>query len=231
LSPHKIKAFEADGYIGTFSASIWNYPENKKLELDEGYVDDLHKVLGGKGGDKYYVIAPIVAMRFMQDEVKRGDTTYVFLKVPLSILMTLIQKKLPGALKQPVSEADVNEVIDAVGYDFISQPEVKVKYKKTRSEYVITISDFRSNTLAYDPDEFENFETLSMVMIDVDYNEKTQIFDLDKVYWSDKIVNAEKTKAEIRIPAEEFTGKAMMIIYMDKYGNEYKVVKKKANFE
>jgi len=231
LSPHKIKAFEADGYIGTYSASIWNYPENKKLELDEGYVDDLHKVLGGKGGDKFYVIAPIVAMRFMQDEVRRGDTTYVFLKVPLSILMTLIQKKLPGALKQPVSEADVNEVIDAVGYDFISQPEVKVKYKKTSSEYVITISDFRSNTLAYDPDEFENFETLSMVMIDVDYNEKTQIFDLDKVYWSDKIVNAEKTKAEIRILAEEFTGKAMMIIYMDKYGNEYKVVKKKANFK
>jgi len=231
LSPHKIKAFEADGYIGTYSASIWNYPENKKLELDEGYVDDLHKVLGGKGGDKFYVIAPIVAMRFMQDEVRRGDTTYVFLKVPLSILMTLIQKKLPGALKQPVTEDDVNQVIDAVGYDFISQPEVKVKYKKTSSEYVITISDFRSNTLAYDPDEFENFETLSMVMIDVDYNEKTQIFDLDKVYWSDKIVNAENTKAEIRIPAEEFTGKAMMIIYMDKYGNEYKVVKKKANFK
>jgi hypothetical protein len=231
IAPHKIKAFEADGYIGTHSTFIWNYPENKKLEIDEGYVDDLHKVLGGRGGNKFYVVAPIVAMRFMHDEVKRGDTTYIFLKVPLSILIALIQKKQPGALKQPMTEADVNEVIDAVGFDFISQPVVKAKYKQTKKEFVIDIAEFRSNTLAYDPEEFKNFETLSMVMVDVDYNEKKQIFDLDKVYWSDKIVNADQTKAEIRIPAEEFTGKVMMIIYMDKYGNEYKVVKRKDNFK
>ncbi|MDO8558057.1 MAG: site-specific DNA-methyltransferase [bacterium] len=230
LAPHKIKAFEADGYISTHSASIWNYPANKKLEIDEGYVDDLHKVLGGRGGNKFYVVAPIVAMRFMQDEIKRGDTTYVFLKVPLSILIALIQKKQPGALKQPMTKADVNEVIDAVGFDFISQPVARVKYKKTKKEYVIGITEFRSNTLTYDPEEFENFETLSMVMVDVDYNEKTQVFDLDKVYWSDKIVNTKRTKAEIRIPAEEFAGKAMMIIFMDKYGNEYKVIKRKDNF-
>lgn len=231
LAPHKIKAFEADGYIGTSSTSIWNYPDNKKLELDEGYVTDLHKVVGGKGGDKFYVIAPIVAMRFMQDEIRCGDTTYVFLKVPLSILIALIQKKQPGALKQPITEADVNEVIDAVGFDFISQPVVKAKYKKTKKEFVVDIVEFRSNTLAYDSEEFKNFETLSMVMVDVDYNEKSQVFDLDKVYWSDKVVIAERTKAEIRIPVEEFTGRAMMIIYMDKYGNEYKVVKKKDNFK
>ena len=230
LSPHKIRGFMADGYIGPNSAYIWNYPDKKELEIDEGYVDDLHKALGGKGGNKFYIITPINAMRFMQDEIKKGDTKYIFLKVPLSILVALIQKKRPGALKQPITEADVNNVIDAVGYDFISQPLVKASYRKTKKEFIIDIKDFRSNTLAYDPEEFKNFETLSMVMLDLDYNEKTKIFDLDKVFWSDAIINQGRSKAEIRVPSSEFTGKRMMVIYMDKYGNEYKVVKKKADF-
>jgi site-specific DNA-methyltransferase (adenine-specific)/adenine-specific DNA-methyltransferase len=75
LSPHKIKAFEVDGYIDTYSTYIWNYPDNKTLEIDEEYVNDFHKALGGRGGDKFYVVAPINAMRFMQDEIKKGDTT------------------------------------------------------------------------------------------------------------------------------------------------------------
>lgn len=230
LSAHKIRGIEADGYIGPYSTYIWNYPDNKELEIDEGYVDNLHKALGGKGGSKFYVVAPINAMQFMQDEIKKGETTYIFLKVPLSVLLALIQKKQPGALKQPISEADVNDVINAVGYDFISQPLVKAKYRKTKKEYIIEIKEFKSSTLAYDPEEFENFETLSMVMMDVNYNEKTKIFDLDKVFWSDKIINQERSKAEIRIPVSEVKGKNIMIIYMDKYGNEYKVVKKKDKF-
>jgi hypothetical protein len=50
--------------------------------------------------------------------------------VPLSVLLRLIEKKEPAAFKQPAKEADVNEVINAVGFDFISQPQVKVKAKR-----------------------------------------------------------------------------------------------------
>jgi hypothetical protein len=42
-------------------------------------------------------------------------------------VLRLIQQREPGALKQPMKEADVNEVIDAIGFDFISQPLVKHK--------------------------------------------------------------------------------------------------------
>ena len=56
---------------------------------------------------------------FAEDEYPVGKTTYVFLKVPISILMRLLQSGEIGALKQPTKEADVNEVIDAVGFDFI----------------------------------------------------------------------------------------------------------------
>jgi hypothetical protein len=238
--PHKIHGFEADGYIGVNSAFVWDYPNQKNLILDREYVKTLHHVLGGKAGRKFYVVAPIAAMGFMEDEIEIGDTTYVFLKVPLSILMALIEKGEPGSLKQPASENDVNEVIDAIGFDFISQPEVKATYHRRnpverdllnarKKDYSIEISSFRSNTLVYDPEDFENFETLSMVLVDTNYN--NDYFNLDKVFWSDQILNEEKTKAVIRIPEDDFTGKKMMVIFMDKYGNELKVVKTKTDFK
>lgn len=238
--PHKIHGFEADGYIGVNPAFVWDYPNQKNLMLDREYVKTLHHVLGGKAGRKFYVIAPIAAMEFMEDEIEIGDTTYVFLKVPLSVLMALIEKGEPGSLKQPASENDVNEVIDAIGFDFISQPEVKATYHRRnpverdllnarKKDYAIEISNFRSNTLVYDPEDFENFETLSMVLVDTNHN--GDYFNLDKIFWADQILNEEKTKAVIRIQEDDFIGKKMMIIFMDKYGNELKVVKTKKDFK
>ena len=96
---------------------------HKKLTLDHGYVDDLHRTLRGKPGERFYIIAPVLAMVFAEDEVARDKTTYVFLKVPLSVLRRLIEQKEPAAFKQPKKESDVNEVINAVGFDFISQPK------------------------------------------------------------------------------------------------------------
>jgi site-specific DNA-methyltransferase (adenine-specific)/adenine-specific DNA-methyltransferase len=238
--PHKIHGLEVDGYIGVHSAYIWDYPNQKNLTLDREYVKTLHHVLGGKAGNRFYVVAPIIAMGFMEDEVILGDTTYSFLKVPLSILMALIEKGEPGSLKQPTSENDVNEVIDAIGFDFISQPEVKVTYHRRppiernlmnlkKRDYSIEITSFKSNTLVYDPEDFENFETLSMVLIDTNCNE--DFFNLSKVFWADQILNEEKTKAIIRIPEDEFVGKKMMVIFVDKYGNELKVIKTKKDFK
>lgn len=237
---HKIHGFNADGHIGTNPAFIWDYPNQKNLILDHEYVKSLHEVLGGKAGDKFYVVAPVVSMGFMEDEIKIGDTTYVFLKVPLSVLRALIEKGEPGNLKQPVKEADVNEVIDAVGFDFISQPVVQANYHRAspknrdlfnanNKDYIIEITKFKSDTLVYDPEDFKNFETFSMGMVDLNYND--DYFNLDQVFWSDETVAEDKTKAIIRIPEDDFTGKKMMVIFMDKYGNELKVVKTKKDFK
>lgn len=117
VDKHKIHGFEADGYIGVHSAFIWDYPKQKKLLLDKEYIRTLHTVLGGRAGGKFYVIAPITAMCFMEDEIELDNTTYILLKVPLSVLKALIEKGEPGSIRQPVSETDVNEVIDAVGFD------------------------------------------------------------------------------------------------------------------
>lgn len=238
--PHARYGFHFDGYIGTHSTHLWNYPDHKRLTLDYGYVDDLHRTLRGKTGERFYVIAPVVAMSFAEDEVKRDDTTYVFLKVPLSVLLRLIECKEPAALKQPAKEADVNEVIDAVGFDFISQPQVVWKTKKESrkgelfADYLIEISEFRAQTLAADPEDFQNFETFSMAMVDLDYDE--DVFRLSQVLWGDDVIKAagglEKAeRLELRIAEQEFTGEQMMVILCDRYGNEKALLLEKSDFE
>jgi DNA modification methylase len=237
--PHLRYGFNLDGYIGTHSALVWNYPDHKTLTLDYGYVDDLHRTVRGKPGERFYVIAPVIAMAFAEDEVTRGETTYVFLKVPLSILLRLIERKEPAALKQPAKEDDVNEVIDAVGFDFISQPRVvwKIKHEPRKgglfADYVIEISEFRAQTLATDPEDFQNFETFSLGMIDLDYNR--DVFRLSRVFWGEEVIKAagglEKAELlELRIPEGEFTGKEMMVVLCDRYGNEKSLLLKRGDF-
>jgi DNA modification methylase len=255
--PHKIHAFMADGYIGTDSAFVWNYPEQKNLTVDEEYVATLHKALGGRAGDRFYVIAPVVSMGFMMDEVTHGETAYVFLKVPISILRRLLESDEHGAIRQPVSEADVNEVIDAIGFDFVSQPVVKAQCRRAKPEkeelfnrhqkdYLIRLKEFRFRTLATDPEDFGNFETLSMILMDPDF--RGDIFRLGKVYWAEDLVKAELARVgataagslaeqaalckqlDLRIPEADFTGKKLMVIFVDKYGNEKKEVYARSDF-
>jgi site-specific DNA-methyltransferase (adenine-specific)/adenine-specific DNA-methyltransferase len=231
--PHARYGFPLDGYIGTASALIWNYPDHRKLTLDYGYVDDLHRQLRGKPGERFYVIAPVVAMDFAEDEVQRDDATYVFLKVPMSVLLRLIEKREPAALKQPVREADVNEVIDAVGFDFVSQPVVDVAAKKARrkgelfAEYTLEIREFRAQTLATEPEDFANFETFSMAMLDPDYD--GDVFRLGRVFWAEDLIKEaggleDAKRLTLRVPEQEFTGKRMMVILCDRYGNEKALV-------
>ena len=253
---HLINGFSVDGYIGVDPAYIWDYPNCKTQTLDEGYVESLHRHLAGKAGDRFYVIAPVVSFSFLMDEIRLGETTYVFLKVPISVLTRLIEKKSLGAFPQPCAEDNVNEVIDAIGFDFISPPVIKAQYlrlppekpdllTKDRKDYVIQLKEFRSDTLASSPEDFENFETLSMVLVDFTFNGK--VFDMDVVYWAEDLVHAELKRKEIssaakfsekvmecdhldiRLPEEKATD-SMMVIFIDKYGNEKKQILKRKDF-
>jgi hypothetical protein len=131
-------------------------------------------------------------MGFAEDELVRDKATYVFLKVPLSVLRRLIEQNEPAAFKQPTKESDVNEVIDAVGFDFISQPKTEVKTKRQKrkgemfTDCVIEIHQFRSQTLATDPEDFANFETFSMAMVDLNYD--GDVFRLGRVFWAEDLL-------------------------------------------
>ena len=59
---HFIKGFRCDGYVGVHSVFVWNYPEHKKLTIDYDYVKSIHETMSGSGGEKFFIIAPIVSM-------------------------------------------------------------------------------------------------------------------------------------------------------------------------
>jgi site-specific DNA-methyltransferase (adenine-specific)/adenine-specific DNA-methyltransferase len=227
---HKVRGIELDGYIGNDNAYLWNHTKEKRAKLDLDFIRSLHEAIGGKGGEVFYVIAPTNAFAFYQDEIKFDDTTYKTLRIPESVIRELINRMKDGgdALRQPTSEQDVNDTIDAVGFDFIQVPETATEYKtskpkkadlfnKDNIECVIKLNKFKSKTLTKSPEEFENYETLSMVMIDYNYDGK--VFDLDEVFYADQI----KPDYEVCFDKSKLD-KQMMVIYLDIYGNEKKEI-------
>ena len=224
---HDVRGIEVDGYIGNENAYLWNHTKEKKAKLDLDFVKSLHNALSGKGGEVFYIIAPSSAFAFQQSEEKFDNTIYKTLRIPESIIRELIIRG-GEAIKQPTSEQDVNDTVDAVGFDFIQVPEVKTECKISKpkektllnqkiKECVIKIKTFKSQTLTKSPEEFENYETLSMVMADYNYDGK--VFDLDEVFYADKL----KPNFEVRFDSGKLD-KQMMVIYLDIYGNEKKEI-------
>lgn len=222
---HNVQGIEIDGYIGNENAYLWNHTKEKKAKLDLDFVKSLHNALSGKGGDVFYIIAPTNAFAFYEDEIKHDDTIYKTLRVPQSVITELI-KRGGETIKQPTSEQDVNDTIDAVGFDFIQVPEVEAEYKigkpknsdlfnKNAKECIIKLKTFKSRTLTKSPEEFENYETLSMVMADYNYDGK--VFDLDEVFYADNL----KPDFEVRFDCAKMD-RQMMVIYLDIYGTRRK---------
>ncbi len=102
------------------------------------------------------------------------------------------------------------------------------------TDCVIEIREFRSQTLATDPEDFANFETFSMAMVDLDYDD--DVFRLNRVFWGEDLVNEaggleQAESLVIRIPEEDFTGKRMMVVLCDRYGNEKALVFPRRTFD
>lgn len=223
---HLVHGVEVDGYIGIHNAYVWNHTEETTAKLDANFVQSLHSALGGKGGSSFYIIAPASVFSFYEDEIRHDDTTYKTLRVPQSIITELLKRGV--TLNQPTSKEDINQIVDSVGFDFIQVPEVETTcsfekpkedtlLNQDKDEFVIRIKTFRSRTLAHGPEELRNYETLSMVMIDFNYD--GEVFDLDAVFYAEDL----KPDFEVRLE-NTLLGKKIMAIYLDVYGNEKKEV-------
>ncbi|MCK4648413.1 site-specific DNA-methyltransferase, partial [bacterium] len=239
---HRIAGVELDGYLGQDPVMVFNYKKHEDVILDRGSIDDLHKILGDKVGYKFFVIAPAASVMFFEDYIEkpaRGagkvQTKYFVLRIPYSIIDELHRKGF-AHIKQPIREADVNDTIDAVGFDFIQTPDIECDYlienKKGQMEVekgnkaaVIKIKNFTSNILSKKPLKFKNRETLSMVMVDYDYNGK--VFDFDDVFYAEDL---KRNNWGVHFDADKIDSQ-IMIIYIDIFGNEKREVKKLSDFQ
>lgn len=167
-----------------------------------------------------------MAFDFQQDYIQIGDVRYYALRVPYSIIQELHQRDFL-ALKQPTDELAVNDTVDAVGFDFIKTPELDYAVGRGKpegelpEEAFIRIDCFYSEAAVREPMRKRgNRETLSMVMLDYDYDAANDVFDLDEVFYAGLI---EAAGWEVRFPADRL-GEQIMAVFLDIYGNEARVV-------
>ncbi|MCK4793226.1 MAG: site-specific DNA-methyltransferase [Desulfobacteraceae bacterium] len=230
-SKHKIAGVELDGYKGNSDVLVFNHLKDADLELDYGFVDDLHSLIGTKVSREFFIIAPAAKVVFLEDYIDKGHTRYYILRIPYSIINELHNRDFE-AIKQPIDESQVNDTVDAVGFDFIRPPKVVCEYcrKKPKDELyevaAIKIKTFKSEAMLKGASQLGNRESLSMVMVDFDYKNKGT-FNLDKVFYASDI---EKNKWEVHLSVESFKDK-IMVIYLDFYGNEYREIKTLNDFK
>jgi site-specific DNA-methyltransferase (adenine-specific)/adenine-specific DNA-methyltransferase len=232
---HEISKIELDGYLGADSVMVFNYQKHPNAMLDRGFIDDLHKYLGNKVGRRFFIIAPAASVRFLEDYIEQGKTKYFVLRIPYSIIEEIHNRGFTK-IKQPVSEMDVNDTVDAVGFDFIQVPTVECKYfiqdkkgqlkiGKGTKECVIKIEKFESKVISRKPLEFANLGTLSMVMLDYDFD--GEVFDLDEVFYAEEL---KKNDYEVRFAVEDKIKEQIMVIYIDIFGNEKREIKTLSDF-
>ena len=199
----------------------------------------MHRSINKKILDRVYIVAPANNIDFITDYYEIDGTKYYFLKIPYQIIKEL--HKVPfQKFRQPQSKNNVNDLDSAIGFHFIKQPEVKSSIKKRKNEIQILIKEFKSQ---YYRDEsgkvLKNFETLSSVFIDNNFNGK-QFVMTDSFFADDLIPEKgtkkilDKTDNEIRKDLKKIkgdnlrivfnkseVGKKMMIVYTDIYGNDF----------
>ncbi|MFC1500565.1 DNA methyltransferase, partial [Candidatus Zixiibacteriota bacterium] len=226
---HQVGGIPFDGYRGIDDVMVFNHLLKGGVVLDHGFIDDLHGQIGSKIGSNVFIIAPAASVNFLEDYINIGRTRYYILRIPYSIIDELHTRDFE-AIIQPMDESQVNDTVEAVGFDFIRLPEVSCDYliKPREGEFIdeatILIRAFLSKAMVKGASEQGNWDTLSMVMLDYNYND--EVFTLDASHFAAEI---KQNNWEVYIPIEAM-GERIMIIYMDIFGNEYWEIKNKSDF-
>lgn len=225
---HKINGMEFDGYRQGCNVLVFNHLDvkHKGAKLTDDTIQEIHEAVGSRVGSKVFIIAPALTFDFQQDYLDIEGVRYYALRIPYSIIHELHRREFT-ALKQPADEMAVNDTVESVGFDFIRTPELQYetgveKLKGDSGEYgFIKIKTFRSDAVVRDQQRKKsNLETLSMVMIDFNYDETSKVFDLDDVQYA---VSIERAGWKVRFRKDQ-VGDKMMAVFLDLYGNEARVL-------
>ena len=224
--PHRIGGIKLDGYLKGSSVMVFNYQRQPGVRIDEDTIQSVHDALGSKVGNRLFIIAPALVFDFQQDYLTLDGVRYYALRIPYSIINELNQREFT-ALKQPSDALEVNNTVDAVGFDFVRRPELRYEVGVARRKGelfdhgFIKIQTFKSEATVRDPSwRRGNRESLSMVMLDYGFDKKADIFAFDDVLYAEAL---EKSGWEIRLPIESI-GDQIMAVFVDIYGNEAREV-------
>jgi len=227
--PHKVNGVQLHGYRkDAYSVLVWDYLQEDGAKVDEVYLENLHRNIGRRIGSRIYIVAPANAVQFIGDFHEIDDVRYYFLKIPYQIINEL-HKQPFSKIRQPQSKAKINYLENAIGFHFMKQPDVEIGFENGD----LKITKFKPHV----SDEltgktFDNFETLSMLIWDANYNGK-EFTMTDYRFANDfahipvdqetdeAIQNKLKGQSQIIVPIPEH-GESIFLVFIDIFGNEFK---------
>jgi len=215
-APHTIGGIRMDGTRRGKSVKVFPPHRNPDDLIAEETIEEIHEAIGRKVSNEVFIIAPAMKFGFFQDYIDRGKVRYYALRIPYSFIWQLHRSDFT-ALMQPTDEMNVNDTVDAVGFDFIRRPELKYATGRKQGDAFIKITTFKSEARVRGPrKQRENLETLSMLMLDYDYDPEKCVFEFDQVFYADAMA---RNGWKASFPANRL-GKKAMAIFVDIYGNE-----------
>jgi site-specific DNA-methyltransferase (adenine-specific)/adenine-specific DNA-methyltransferase len=221
--PHTIGGLDLDGKLKGASVLVFNHLEQSGRKIDEDTILGIHSAIGNRIGRKFFIIAPRGVFDFQQDYIDIDSVRYYALRIPYSIINELHQREFT-ALQQPYDETSVNETVDAVGFDFIQPPKVTwtLSVGKREGQLIpearLRIQKFQTTARLRGRETKGDLETLSMVMVDLDYN--GDVFDMGAVFYAQQLSDNDWSAW---LPVDDL-GENLMVVFIDIYGNEAREV-------
>lgn len=232
--PHSIGGLKLDGKRQGASVLVFDHLSQPGRRIDEETIETIHAAVGDKVGSRFFIIAPRGVFDFQQDYIDLDDVRYFALRIPYSFINELHHREFT-ALKQPSDETDVNAIVDAVGFDFIRPPQVtwaaglaeipiKASSATPAQQAYVQVEGFESRAYIRGQDTHGGLETLSLVLVDLDYD--GDIFVADQVHFA-----AELKSNEWRIwLASDRVGAQNMVVFIDIFGNEAREIVRAEHF-
>lgn len=212
-----INGFNFDGLKDGDLVKVYAPQEfEKNVKITEKTLTAIYQRLSSNiGNSEIFIIAPQGKFGFAVDEFDnegQWDIMFNILRVPYSMDQKFTEHF--SAIKQASDSTSVNDAIDAVGFDFIRQPEVNYAVVSQR----LTINSFKAFSRIKGEYKKNGFESFSMVLVDFDYNGKT--FKMDKVFFQRDFDDSHTVDLDIKKEP-----KKIMFIFIDKFGNEFKTLR------
>ncbi len=192
---------------------VWDDEYLKEVRIDEEYLEQIIYASGGRLKGDYYIITPETCTLIGDTTIKnsQGDNVYFhMLKFPYKILEDVSRHF--QIEEQPCNANDINKLISSTGFYF--NEDVKIEIKRIKNG--LKIESFSTNILDSKKERYEGLNGLSMILIDLNYNDK--VFNMDMAVYAKDI----KEDGVIKISG---INDNTAIIAIDRHGNESKVIR------
>ena len=218
LDSIEICGYKFEGRKLDAPVKIFNFIENKDVQIDEEYVEKLYAEIKRSAPSEIYIVAPLTCIVIASDSYKIDNTYFYFLGIPYEVVKHIHKLPFKKGI-QASSREDINNFEEIKGFHFIRKPRIKYKISVSNSKLSLIIESFIST----DKETKElGFEELAMIMIDYNYNDK--FFNYGKtLFRGDFESDAKKLKIEESI---KNIGSKIFVKIIDIFGNEFNIIEK-----